>query len=344
MIKRGIEVKKDRRKPCLIIALYFIVFEGFIAAEVGAQIQKLKFAYVAPSGALATPWVAKEAGLFEKNGVEVELIFIPGASTLVQALLGGDIDLAHLAGNLAIEANLNGGDTILLGSILNRPVGFYLMAQPGVKTVADLKGSRVGISRFGAASDLFIRIVLRQHQLLPDRDVAIIQLGGIPQIAAGLKAKVVQAGFVSSPLNLSLMEMGYGILVDFGRDLTFPYATLMTRKAIMGQKDQALGRAIRSVAEGIKIYRDQREFTLRVLDKYTRTGDQKKLAQTYDTYAPFLEKVPYVDLKGVENVLAEIAQRQPSAKSRRAAEFVDHRYLKVLEDSGFFRNLYGDRF
>jgi len=323
-----------------ILSLAAFISVSSISNEVQAQAEKLKVAYVSPSGALATAWVAKEAGLFEKNRIDAELIFIRGASTMIQALMAGDIDLAHVAGNPAIEANLSGADTVLVASVLNRPVGFFLMGQPGLKSVEELRGGRVGITRFGSATDLLSRMALRQFNLVPDRDVAIIQLGGIPEIAAGLKAKAVKAGFVSSPLNLSLMEMGYGVLVDFGRDLVFPYAPFSVRRAVMNRRDQAFRGAIRAIAEGVKIYRTRKDFSLRVIDKYTRTGDPKKLGQTYDTYAPFLERIPYVDLKGVENVLTELAPRHPAAKNRAPAEFVDHRYVKALEEAGFFRDLY----
>ncbi|MBI2359246.1 MAG: ABC transporter substrate-binding protein [Deltaproteobacteria bacterium] len=320
--------------------LGFSILALVAAQDAGAQLQKLKFAYVSPSGALAVPWIAKEAGLFEKNGVEAELIFIRGASTMIQTLVSGDIDVAHVAANPAVEANLGGADVVVLATALNRPVGFYMMGQPGVKSVEDLRGGRVGITRFGSATDLLSRMALRQFNLSPDRDVAIIQLGGIPEIAAGLKAKVVKAGFVSAPLNLDLKELGFNVLVDFGRDLFFPHAPLIVRKATMKQKDQALRGTMRAFAEGIKIYRTQRDFSVKVLEKYTRTSDHKKLVQTYDTYAPFLERIPYVDLKGIENILAELAPRHSAAKSRKPSEFVDHRYVKELQDSGFFRSLY----
>jgi len=323
----------------LIASLLFLAVG--LLQEGSAQTQKLKLAYVSSSGATATPWVTKEAGLFKKNDVEVEVVFIPGGgSTTIQALLAGDIDLAHVAGNAAMEANLSGADTVLIASVLNRPVGFYLMGQPGIKTVEELRGSHVAITRFGTAADFLTRIALKRFQLSPERDVTLVQLGGIPQVAAGLEAKAVKAGFVSSPLNLNLIDMGYVVLLDFGRTLIFPHTTVVARKSVMNQKDQAFRAAVRAMAEGIKVYRTQRDFTLKVLDKYMRTQDRKKLAQAYDTYAPHLEKVPYVDLKGVENVLMEIDPRHPGAKNRKPADFVDHRYIKALDESGFFRDLY----
>lgn len=157
-----------------ISVLVFIVLAGPILPECSAQLQKFKLAYVSPSGALAVPWIAKEAGLFEKNGLDVELIFIRGASTMIQTLVSADIDLAHVAANPAVEANLGGADVVILATALNRPVGFYMMGQPGVKSVEELRGGRVGITRFGSATDLLSRIALRQFKLLPDRDVAII--------------------------------------------------------------------------------------------------------------------------------------------------------------------------
>src|SRR3989304_3241031 len=239
-----------------ISVLVFIVLAGPILTECSAQLQKFKLAYVSPSGALAVPWIAKEAGLFEKNGVDVELIFIRGASTMIQTLVSGDIDMANVAGNAAIEANLGGADVVLLAAVLNHPVGFYLMAQPGVTSVQELRGSRVGITRFGSATDLLSRIALRQSQLLPEKDVALIQLGGILEIAAGLKAKVVKTACLPSPLNLTLMEMGYQVLVDFSRDMIFPHSPFAVRKAKINQKDQAFRGAIRAIAEGVKISRN----------------------------------------------------------------------------------------
>ena len=331
------------KKLFTLFVVHLLALTALIVAEAQGQLQKFKLAYVSPSGAVAVPWVTREAGLFDKNGLEAELIFIRGGSTIMQSLLAGDVDMVHLAGNPAMEASLAGADAVMLSSVLNRPVGFYLIAQPGVKTMAELRGGRVGITRFGAATDLLSRIALKQFQLSPERDVALVQLGGIPEIAAGLKAKVVKAGFVSSPLNLSLIEMGYGVLLDFGRDMVFPFSAFTSRRAAIKQKDHLFRNAIRALAEGVKVYRTQRDFTLKVFEKYTRISDTKTLAQTYDTYAPFLEKVPYVDLKGVENVLAEIGPRHASAKNRKPADFVDHSYVKALEESGFFKSLYPDR-
>ena len=134
-------------RPKILFASFFI-FGVLDVWNAGAQTQKLRLAYVSPSGALAVPWIAKEAGLFEKNGVEVELIFIRGASTMIQTLVSGDIDLAHVAANPAVEANLGGADVVVLATALNRPVVFYMMGQPGVKNVEGLRGGRVGITRF----------------------------------------------------------------------------------------------------------------------------------------------------------------------------------------------------
>lgn len=323
----------------LLLACSFLT-AGVFAGEAPAQPQKFKLAYVSPSGAVATPWVTKEAGLFDKNGLDAELIFIRGGSTILQSLLAGDVDMVHLAGNPAMEASLAGADAVMLASVLNRPVGFYLIALPGVKNMSELRGSRVGITRFGSATDLLSRIALKQFQLSPERDVTLVQLGGIPEIAAGLKAKVVKAGFVSSPLNLSLIDMGYGVLLDFGRDMLFPFSAFTSRRAAIKQKEQLFRGAIKALAEGTKVYRTQRDFTLKVLEKYTRVTDAKALAQTYETYAPYLEKIPYVDLKGVEHVLSEIGPRHPAAKNRKPADFVDHRYVEALEQSGFFKELY----
>lgn len=102
----------SRRNLSGMLLFWIFILAGPGLEEINAQPQKIKLAYVSPSGALSVPWVAKEAGLFEKNGVEAEFIFIRGASIMIQTLLACDIDLAHVAGALAVDANLSGADVV----------------------------------------------------------------------------------------------------------------------------------------------------------------------------------------------------------------------------------------
>src|SRR3970040_495085 len=92
---------------------------------------------------------------------KLQRMIIRGASRMVQTLVSGDIDIAHVAANPAVEANLSGADVVVLATALNRPVGFYMMGQPGVKKVEGLRGGRVGSTQFGSATDLLSRMALR---------------------------------------------------------------------------------------------------------------------------------------------------------------------------------------
>ena len=307
-----------------------------------AQPAKLKVAYPTVVGAMAVLWVTKEARLFEKYGLDVELIYIAGSSVVVQAMLAKEITLSEIAIPAVVQANLGGADLVMLAGPNHKP-GQKLVAKPEIKTVEALKGKRIGISRFGTSDDFILRYALGQWNLRPDRDISILQLGGTPEILAGLAAGNVDAGMLSSPLHLRAVKSGFSLLADLSSGIDYQGAGVVTTRAFVRENPDTIRRYIRAYVEGLHRLKTDKKFSLNVLAKYTRVTEPEILEETYQHYAiKVMPKVPYPTMQGIQNVLDEIGSRIPKAKSLTPASVVDTSYLRELEQSGFIKRLYGE--
>jgi NitT/TauT family transport system substrate-binding protein len=147
----------------------------------------LPIGYTAITGIKAGLWVAEEAGIFEKYNIQPHLILITSGSKMVQAMLGGDLPLAGAAGNAAVDATLAGADIVMIGALAKVPA-FYIMALPEIKSIEDLRGKSVAVTRFGSSTDFTMRYLLRKHGMNPERDVTMVQTGDIFAAAAGWRA------------------------------------------------------------------------------------------------------------------------------------------------------------
>lgn len=194
---------------CLMAVILCAAFAPPLAHGQG----KIKVAYPTTVGSMAVLWVAKEAKLFENYGLDVELIYIAGSSRVVQAMLAKDIPISEIAIPAVIQANLAGADLVMLAGPNHKP-GQKIMVKPEIKRAEDLKGKKVGITRFGTSDDFLLRYVLSQWNLQPERDVALIQMGGSQEILAGLASRGIDGGMLSSPLHLQAAKLGYGMLAD----------------------------------------------------------------------------------------------------------------------------------
>lgn len=326
-------------KIAVLTALIFC-----IAWPAAARAQtKLKVAYPTTIGAMSVVWVTKEAGLFEKNGLAVELIYIAGSSTVAQAMLAKEIPISEIAIPAVIQADLGGADMVMLAGPNTKP-GQKIMAKPEIKTPEALKGKKVGISRFGTSDDFLLRYALTQWNLRPDRDVAIIQLGGSPEILAGLASGTVDAGLLSSPLHLRAAKLGSILLADLSTiGIDYQGAGMVTTRSFVRDNRDTIRRYVRAYVEGLHRFKTDKSFSLKVLAKYTRIQEPEVLEETYQHYAiRVMPKIPYPTTKGIQTVLDEIGTRNPKAKALQPANFIDVTFLKELEQSGFIKHLYGE--
>jgi NitT/TauT family transport system substrate-binding protein len=307
----------------------------------GVARDKLAIGYTATSGVFAGLWVAQEGKLFEKYDIDSNLVLIPAASRMVQAMLGGDVAFAGAGGNAAVDATLAGGDFVMVGSLAKVPA-FYIMALPEIKTIEDLRGKTVGVTRFGSSTDFTMRYVLKKHGLEPGRDVTLIQTGDIIASATSLSTRLIAAAPLSSPANVRAQEAGAKILINMGTaGVYFPHDAWMARRSFISTHEDLVRRFLKAYSEGVHLMHTDPALARRAISRYTRATDPKILDAVYQYALDYVDKVPYNTREGIQEVLNQAAAKNPKAKEARAESFYDDRYVKELEDAGFYKHLWG---
>jgi NitT/TauT family transport system substrate-binding protein len=302
---------------------------------------RVRIGYSSISGAYTPIWVAHDAGYFAKEGLQDDIILIPSGTQLAQVTVAGEIEIGSLNGSSAIAAALQGADLKIIGNSGNKMV-FSLYVRPEIKSVEALKGKKIGITRFGSAPDISVRYALRKYNINPDKDLTLIQLGFMATVAAGLQGGSIEGGVVSPPTQFAVDKAGFKELISItDMDFAFPNPALVAVGPIIRSKPDVINRFIRAYVRGIHRARTDREFTYKSMAKYTKIQDQSVLQKAYDFYmSKVLEKAPYINMTGVQNVLDDLVKTVPAAKSAKPEQFVDMRFLDTLEKSGLLKELY----
>jgi NitT/TauT family transport system substrate-binding protein len=303
---------------------------------------RLRVAYTAISGGSWPTWIAQDAGFYLKHGIEAELEYIASSGTAMQALLAGEVPIIpSLAGPTVIQAALGGGDAVAIGAI-NNTVAFYLMTIPEIRDVADLRGKRLGISRFGSASDSAARFALPKWSLRPDEDVAIVQVGGIPEIIAAMQSGAVHGGVLSSPTDIRARQVGFVELADLGAiGIDYPQTAIGTTRAYLRANEDLIRRFLRANVEAIHLLKTDPEQAKTIFGKWADITDRSVLDATYRAYIDKVDDIPYIKPAAMQSALEEVAQTDPRAATARPEDFIDNRYVQELETSGFVRQVWG---
>jgi ABC-type nitrate/sulfonate/bicarbonate transport system substrate-binding protein len=301
---------------------------------------RVAIGYSSASGVFAGLWVAQEGRLFEKYDIDSHLVLIASGSLMVQAMLGGELPIAGAAGSAAVDASLGGADIVMFGSMVKVPA-FYIMALPEIKTIDDLRGKTVGVTRFGSSTDFTMRYVLRKQGLEPGRDVTLIQTGDLFAAAAMLCTRAIVAAPFSSPTNLRAEEAGARVLMNMGKaGVYFPHDAFMARRSFINANTDLVKRFLKAYSEAVyRLFTDQ-ELSRRAIGKYARATDVRTLDTVYRYAVDYVDKIPYNTREGIEEVLNQAAIRNPKAKEARPESFYDDRFVKELDGQGFYKQLW----
>jgi NitT/TauT family transport system substrate-binding protein len=300
---------------------------------------KLRIGYGAPSVTMSILWITKEGKLFEKNGLDVEVLYLESA--LVQrALIAGNIAFGEMTGSLMAAPKLQGADLVMVASFLNN-LTYRLVARPEIKSVAELKGKRVGVSRFGAGADRATRLLLTKLGLNPEKDVVLLQIGGSPTRIAALSAATIDATIVDPPDHKKLQESGMRILANMEEmKIPFQHTGLVTTRAQISQSPDVVRSVVKSIIDGIQLMTVNPEVSKRAFRKYMRLQQERELDDAYQLVRGFVPRKPYPTVEGFKSVLAELAEQIPAAKSADPKDFFDIRFLDELDRSGYIDGLY----
>jgi ABC-type nitrate/sulfonate/bicarbonate transport system substrate-binding protein len=317
------------------------VFISMLSACAAVAADRMRIGYSSISGAYVGIWVAHDAGFFAKEGLDDQMILIPNGTQLAQVTVAGEVDVASLGGAAALSAALSGADFKIIGNNVNKLV-FSMYAKPDVKRVEDLKGKKIGITRYGTSADISARYILRQHNLDPQKDVILLQLGAISSVAGALKAGTIDAGMVSPPTLFLMDKLGFKEIASITEmNLAFPNPAMVVLGDIIRKKPEVIDRFMRAYVRGVHRAKIDRDFTIKSYAKYTTVQDTAILQKAYDFYVEkIVEKAPYINMVGMQNALDEVAKTIPAAKNAKPEQFVDMRFLDKLEKSGLLNELY----
>jgi len=297
---------------------------------------KVRINWTAVTGAQSGMFMAKQEGLFKKNGLDVELLHIPSSSRAIQAILAGEIAISFMDGSNAAQANLKGANLALIAGATNRMV-FSLMAKPEIKSVSDLRGKKIGITRIGSSTHTSALYVLSQAGLKPS-DYQILPLVEVPNIFTALAAGQIDSGVVSPPTNSRARKAGFKELVNLAKEgPEYVSVAVGTSRTYMNANEDTVRRAVRSYAEGVYLFKSNKAAALRMMENQLRVKDIDIQEDTYNQFRQYLEYPPYVTRKAMEAILAELGDKDPAAKAAKPDDFIDLRFVAELEKEGFFR-------
>jgi NitT/TauT family transport system substrate-binding protein len=323
-------------KTVILIASLLLSLSAAPAAV--AATTSMRLLYPSFAGSWATAWIAKEAGYFTAEGLDIELIRVGGSTRMVAAMLGGSAPIIQAGAPAALAANAAGSDVVIIGSTGNVSP-FRLMARPEIKQPADLKGKKAGITTFGSTSDQVVRLALKQFNLEPNKEVALLTFGAQPEAFAALVNGVVQVAALSYPLYPKAAKLGMRELIRFGdlgvEDIN---GTVITTRSFIAQQRDVVLRFLRAFTRGMHRYRTDKEFSKRVLGKYGKIADDEILEGTWQDYAPTLQKSPRPSLRAIQFLIENQFQgKKPLPKPE---QFVDTSLADQLEKSGFIDSVY----
>jgi NitT/TauT family transport system substrate-binding protein len=323
----------------VLLALLPVLARG--AEKPGQPFEKIRIAYSSISGNQVPAWIAYEKEFFRKNGLEVELVFIEGGARAVNALLSGDVAFSQMAGSSVLQSNLQGLDVVMIAGFLNT-MDYQLVVHKSIIRPDQLKGKTMAVSRFGSSSDFATRYALDKYGLVPDKDVAILEIGSQPARFAALEAGKIQGAMVAVPLTLKAKKMGFHILADLQMlGLEYQHTGLATTQALIKSRPDLVRNIMKAYVEGIHYYKTHPREALIVLQKYLKVDDVEALAETYEVIGlTLIPERPYPTLRGIQIMLRELAAKEPKAKTARPEQFVDTRFVKELDSSGFIDRLY----
>ena len=330
--------------PSPIAQLIFVLL-GFVPMAVTASVQaaepeRINVCYSSIAATSITTWVPYEAGIYKKYGLDVRIIYVAGAQAIT-TLVSGDTQIVQGSGAAAAFSRLSGSDVTIIGTTIN-VIPMSLVTTPDIASLQDLRGKTFGVSRFGSLTDLGLRKAVGEFGLDANKDIKMIQTGGVPEILLFMQQGVIKGGLISSPTLEKAKELGYKEFMNLGElKFRYPGTALVTTDSFIRSRPQTVNRFLKATLEGIKYAKSNPDYTIRILGKYTRTTDIKLLASAFKSYVlGYIRDVPTVTQAEMEGVVEDIATRNPKAKSVDPRQFYDPGPLDQLAKEGFIKELY----
>lgn len=314
----------------------------FISSSARSQTKPLKKIRVGvPSLGVANiiVFVTKEAKLFEKYGLDAEVIVVQGSGVASKAMIGGSLQISPIATPTVINADLAGSDIVILAHTMPGVI-HALMVKPEIKRVEDLKGKKIGVSTFGSLTDFLVRHIAKKKGLNPDRDLGLIQVGGDAERIAGLRQGSLDGAALSYPGYGRAQRLGFSMLWDSAKEVDYPWMEIATRCATIQKERDTVMNYMKAHIEGIALFKKDREFGKKVIKKTLRLDDEELVNESYEIFSKAFLPTPYPNIKGMKTSFEYVAMTRPEVWKHKPEEFADASFVEELEKSGFIKKLY----
>lgn len=330
-----------KRNLLPLLSLITVVLASVPAFGAESSLRKIRAAITSISGSMVPPWAAHEAGIFNKYGLQVEVIATPSGVQGTNALIAGEVSFVQIAGGTTTGAAVGGADVKIVATMVGTLV-LNLVVRPEIENPEQLRGKSIGISRFGTSLHTGARIAAKHFGLEPGKDVHIVEIGAGDWIVGALQGNRVQAAVFGYPATSRALKLGNRLLLHIPT-LNIPYAStgVSTRGEIIRDDPDLVRRFLSAEIEAIALMKKDRAFATKVLSKYLRTQDAELLGESYDVQiAKYMMKVPLTTAGAVRSVLEELSERNPKARDLDPNKFFDDRFVRQLQASGFIESLY----
>ena len=313
-----------------------------LSSVASAQLTKLIAGYGSISSAQFPAWMAKEAGIFRQNGLDIELVFFRGSTTAVMALLARETPISQVTGPPVVSASLRGSDAVMIagGAVV---ADYWLMSRSDMKTAEQLKGGSIAVSTFGGQSEFVARLALKKLGLTPVKDVTMVQIGAPPDRLTALQTGKVRAALLNPPDSFVGEKNGFYTLTQVS--VPTQSTGVATTRRFIRENPEVVKKYIKSQVEAVHRIKTDRVAGMNVLVKYLGPQDKEILEKTYED-ASNDRKLPrkqYPTLEGLKNILDPLAETDPKAKAAKPEDFVDMTFIRELDQSGYIDSLYKKR-
>lgn len=325
----------------ILVGLVSLAANAAIAQD--KSLKKITWGQTSISVSQWIPWLAKDAKLYEKNGLDVDIVYLRGGSgDTSKAIIAGSIFAAPVTTATLMSANLAGADLTTIAHT-TKAVQSKVVARPDLKRPEDIKGKRLASSGLGSLGDFLHRVVIRKYGINPDRDVTWLSVGSPADRLAALENKLVDAADLSLPFDARAEKKGFKVLWDARTEVPYPSMSVVTRKKTVQDDRDAVARMMRAHVEGIHFLKTQREASIKILAKYLKSNDKEMLDNAWEIYKEDFIAVPYPITNGLQATYEYVALRWPDIYKHKPEEFTDASFVAELEKSGFFKKLYGTK-
>ena len=324
-------------------SIVFLALSLSLPAPLFAQskdLTRMRVSYSSIGAASLATWVGTDTGIFNKHGLDVSLVYIGGGPRAMATTIANETQITQGAGTGSILAKLGGADTVMFATIIDTTPQSLVVIQD-IRGPQDLKGKKLGVTRFGALSDFGVRKYLEKVGLDADKDVTILQLGGLPEILAAIQSGAIHGGALSSPALTKAKQLGFREIMDLGElGIRYPGTSYMTTETYIKSHRPLVIQFLKGVIESTHYLSRNKEVAVRVLKKYTKIDEAPVLEDTYQMFTHrYFRLVPTPSTEEVKTVLDQIKDKDPRARTTEYTRFIRLDLLREIEQSGFIKTL-----